>query len=649
MLTKAENYSKAEKELESAITLRQEKALSADTLKEKVTEIKSLIPLYDEKQKQLTEIEAQYSEYNLLSEKKSAVLSLVFSVEKDKKSVVAGKEAIVFSLQKIDSLKQELSSLADSGAKKEKLIAKKELTEANKQKAEELIKRITYFKRLEKELVIAQNNYLNAEKVSSEEAERYTLLNKAFLDCQAGILADTLTEGIPCPVCGSTSHPKKATKPIEVPTEAELKKAKEKADKSAAVTAEASRTAAEVSGRASIEKANILKECKAVLEAESVEYAYEKAEEYIRALSAEAESLSIEINKENENLQRKNLLEKAIPQKEQELEEIKLQLTETEKKISANEATLTETQSQIKEISKKLKYNSKIEAQTAATALKTEITNHKQTLEKAEEEYRSVENILTALKGKIEQLEKLLKEKEDIDVSKLYEEKEALQIRKTALSEKQEELAIRIDTNSRAKINIEARGSQLSAIEEKWTWVKALSNTANGNISGKERIMLETYIQATFFERIIRRANTRLMVMSDGQYSLMRRKVPTDYRGQSGLELDVKDYYNGSVRDVKTLSGGESFKASLSLALGLSDEVQSMAGGIKLDTMFVDEGFGSLDGESLQQAMKALLSVSGGNRLVGIISHVAELKEKIDKQIVVTKEKTGGSRVEIIV
>ena len=139
------------------------------------------------------------------------------------------------------------------------------------------------------------------------------------------------------------------------------------------------------------------------------------------------------------------------------------------------------------------------------------------------------------------------------------------------------------------------------------------------------------------------------MVMSGGQYELIRRQVASNHQSQSGLELDVKDHYNGSVRNVKTLSGGESFKASLSLALGLSDEIQSNAGGIKLDTMFVDEGFGSLDEESLQQAMKALSSLSEGNRLVGIISHVAELKEKIDKQIIVTKEKTGGSKVDIVV
>ena len=137
--------------------------------------------------------------------------------------------------------------------------------------------------------------------------------------------------------------------------------------------------------------------------------------------------------------------------------------------------------------------------------------------------------------------------------------------------------------------------------------------------------------------------------MTDGQYELKRRAKAENNRSQSGLELDVIDHYNGSERSVKTLSGGESFKASLALALGLSDEIQSSAGGIKLDTMFVDEGFGSLDETSLQQAMRALAGLTEGNRLVGIISHVAELKERIDKQIVVTKEKTGGSTVKIIV
>ena len=136
--------------------------------------------------------------------------------------------------------------------------------------------------------------------------------------------------------------------------------------------------------------------------------------------------------------------------------------------------------------------------------------------------------------------------------------------------------------------------------------------------------------------------------MSGGQYELKRRIEAENNKSQSGLDLDVTDHYNGTERSVKTLSGGESFMASLSLALGLSDEIQSIAGGIRLDTMFVDEGFGSLDADALQQAIKALSDLAEGNRLVGIISHVSELKEKLEKKIIVTKEKSGGSRVEII-
>ena len=160
--------------------------------------------------------------------------------------------------------------------------------------------------------------------------------------------------------------------------------------------------------------------------------------------------------------------------------------------------------------------------------------------------------------------------------------------------------------------------------------------------------MLETYIQTTFFDRIVARANVRLMKMTGGQYDLKRRKSADSMRVHTGLELDVIDHYNGTERSVKTLSGGESFKASLALALGLSDEVQ-MSTGIRLDTLFVDEGFGSLDPESLEQAYRTLAGLTEGNRLVGIISHVSELKEKIDRQILVTKAKSGGSNARILV
>ena len=152
----------------------------------------------------------------------------------------------------------------------------------------------------------------------------------------------------------------------------------------------------------------------------------------------------------------------------------------------------------------------------------------------------------------------------------------------------------------------------------------------------------------TYFDRILLRANTRLMRMTRGQYELCRRTQAQNRQQQSGLELDVTDHYNGSQRSVKTLSGGEAFLASLALALGLSDEIQSSAGGIQLDTMFVDEGFGSLDEASLAEAIRALSSLTEGDRLVGIISHVSELKERIDRQILVTKDRLGGSHLQIV-
>ena len=173
--------------------------------------------------------------------------------------------------------------------------------------------------------------------------------------------------------------------------------------------------------------------------------------------------------------------------------------------------------------------------------------------------------------------------------------------------------------------------------------MNALASTAGGTLSSKQKIRLEAYIQMNYLDAILVHANTRLMQMTAGQYEL-ERVGAENQRSQSGLDLGVIDHYNGTRRSVKTLSGGESFKASLALALGLSDEVQSAAGGIRLDTLFLDEGFGSLDDESLEQAIRVLAGLTEGDRLVGIISHVAALKERIDKQVVVKKARSGGAR-----
>ena len=186
---------------------------------------------------------------------------------------------------------------------------------------------------------------------------------------------------------------------------------------------------------------------------------------------------------------------------------------------------------------------------------------------------------------------------------------------------------------------------RLEALGSRWSWVKALSDTVNGTMAGKEKIMLETYVQMTFFDRILRRANVRMLDMTGGRYTLKRREAEGQ-RSQTGLELDVVDHCNGTTRSVCTLSGGESFQASLCLALGMSDELLP-AGGVQLDTLFVDEGFGSLDEEALRQAMETLQELTGSSRLVGIISHVETLKTCVERQIRVRRLPGGGSVLEL--
>ena len=648
-LTKAEEYSKAEKDLVIAQNQQAENIPLLENLSTKVKELKGQNPAIEEKQKKVTEIEAQYDEYDLLLEKQNTVNELSETLETATKLCESNKKNLTVLSDEIIKLKEELSTISDVGEEKQKLLNAKEQTENKKQSAEALKRRLNDFVKLEKDLATAQAEYKNATEIAKEKTLRYETLNKLFLDSQAGVLAETLVDNMPCPVCGSTEHPKKAEKPVEVPTEAELKQAKKDADNASKSSEDASCKAGEISGKVSSEKEGLIETINALLGDIEFDLAYDETDNLLVTLNVELAEIQAKINQVEVTINRKATLEKVIPEKEKSVEELNKSISKTESDTSANRAKLTETEKQIKEISEKLKFKNKKEAEDTVRHLKDEIQLHKNTLEKVETEYADLEKELAGLKGKIDQLEKQLESKEDIDTEKLLEEKNALTEKKTELTEKSETISTRIYTNNRAQENISKKATELTTIEEKWTWVKALSNTANGNISGKEKIMLETYIQATFFDRIIDRANTRLMVMSGGQYELVRRQEASNYRSQSGLELDVKDHYNGSIRNVKTLSGGESFKASLSLALGLSDEIQSNAGGIKLDTMFVDEGFGSLDEESLQQAIKALADLSEGNRLVGIISHVAELKEKIDKQVIVTKEKTGGSKVSIVV
>ena len=220
---------------------------------------------------------------------------------------------------------------------------------------------------------------------------------------------------------------------------------------------------------------------------------------------------------------------------------------------------------------------------------------------------------------------------------------EQLQQEKENLSSLITRLTSRAETNEKIRRNVETQLNVRSQMQKEYSNVSVLSDVANGELTGKDRLPFEQYVQAFYFEQVIYEANLRLKKMSGGRYALQRRTEAENRRSVTGLDLEIMDYFTGKARSVKSLSGGESFKAALSLALGLSDVIQGYAGGIVVETMFVDEGFGSLDKDSLEQAVAILKDLATDNRIVGIISHVEELKECIDKKILLSKSTQGSS------
>lgn len=644
----AEEQKKAEESLNAS-----QRALDEEL--PKLAEYQKLLDAEKEKKpeigaidKEIAAIEAQLPDYSKLDEKKKTLSDTVKTIASAQISLDKCQSDQRNLKEQIETLTAEQKALDKCGEEKVKLEGDKSKAETQKSTFEKMRDGLTAVDKIAKQLEEAQILYRARAAAADKAKSEYNDKNNAYLYEQAGILAETLLDNQPCPVCGSTDHPHKAIKSEKAPTKTELdrcKKAVEKADKDAS---DASAEAGRLKGSYDEKKSAIIAEAAFLLPNTT----YDKLSEGISAKLEEIDNsikeLSDKIGGAESKVKRKSKLDELIPQEKDRYDKLGEKIAECDKELSAKDTEKKTLEKRIEELTAKLKYKSRADAETDVTGKKTHQDALKTALEMAQKNYDDYKSTITGLKAKIEEIEKLLKDKPATDIDAETEKRDGMNAEVEKLTDSRQTIFSRLSANRATLSNIDNKLTELVAIESKWTWVKALSNTANGNISGKSKIMLETYIQMTYFDRIIARANTRLMIMSSGQYELKRRKESDNNQSQSGLDLDVIDHYNGTERSVKTLSGGESFKASLSLALGLSDEIQSSAGGIRLDTMFVDEGFGSLDDESLQQAIKALSDLAEGNRLVGIISHVAELKEKIDKQIIVTKKISGGSVTRIV-
>lgn len=431
----------------------------------------------------------------------------------------------------------------------------------------------------------------------TRKRQHYDMLDNAFLQAQAGILAQTLTVGAPCPVCGSLEHPQPAVLPQDAPTQQQVKQAQ------AQLT-----SAREYLGDLAGQGKKLGESCE-----RQKELLLQKSGELLTCMEFEVVAQRLQQELLNVNTKAQELTARLRP-----LQQLAGQETKRER-----------------DVNKQKQLN--VDAEAAAQERQTELAK--------------VQGQLDEKKRQLAEQQKMV---EELDEAALRAESSELSDSIKALENEDRRLYAAVANNKQIAVEVRKASEQLAQSEQEYQSLKVLADTMNGKLTSKKHVNLETYIQMHYLDKILRRANLRLMQMTCGQYELCRESLDNNEvktgNSKTGLDLVVQDHYSGRKRSVKTLSGGESFMASLALALGLADEVQSSAGGIQLDAMFVDEGFGSLDDAALQQAIATLQGLSEGHRLVGIISHVHELMDMIDMQLIVTKKKAAdgvGSQVHV--
>ena len=510
-------------------------------------------------------------------------------------------------------------------------------------------------KRQEQAVEKTKKNWEQTSLSASESAKHYEHMYEAFLKEQAGILAENLSAGCPCPVCGSTVHPDPAKLSDHAVTELEVEQAK----KTRAV-AEEKRDLAYAAFEA--EKTEKQKLAQAV---EKEEADFVLAQTIAKQQRKEAEQNYVSLQKTAEQIREKLVypslaeakkqyaaMQKALEAAEQEIAKKRKKVSELAEamntlkgqKLAEEENQKTAKKLAVKtekEYAKLLEKSGFVSEETYHLAILPERSRSK--LEREEKEYES-----QCLKQQSEQklLEKQVSGKTYTDTTELNEQ---LKAEKQALKEAEKtymELHTAYENDRSVLQNCAVYLEKGKKLESEDQVIKSLSKTANGRLSGSAKIDFETYIQRQYFKQIIHEANKRLLTMSNHQFILkLKEEANTGRKTNEGLDLSVYSLVTDSERDVKTLSGGESFLAALAMALGLSDIVERSAGAIHPDMMFIDEGFGSLDAQSRQQAIEVLAELAGDSRMVGIISHVTELKEQIDRKLVVNRTDNGSRAV----
>lgn len=612
-------------EAKAALEKAHENDEAVTGLEAEVTLLKNELPDYDG-------LEQKKKEKAALEKEKAGTLALL---EKTDKMLNALKAETA-------SLEEELRSLEKAGENKAALLHRSQEINKEISSLSALSAELQKLELLGGELRRARLEYTDAEEKASELNLRAENMRIAFNREQAGLMAEGLTDNMPCPVCGSLVHPKKAELSPNAVTQAEAEKAQKEADKAKSLAFQKSGVLREMNGKYTEKESAVksaISELIGNIDASDAPLAVtSRISELKKELSENSAALSLE----EARLKRKAQLEEIIPEKKTDCTASEERLAAVREKCASFDAALSEKEGNLAELASKLRFSGRREAENAVNTAAGRLSELKALIENASQNYISCEKMLAELSARIDQLKKQTKDAEPVDVEALIAQKAELLKQKAELNNVIRELNGCIGTNESILSQIALKNEGIAAAEEEFRWLTALNNTVKGSVAGKEKISLETYIQMTYFNRITERANVHLMKMTDNKFELRRRKNAENKRSKSGLELDVLDHYNGTQRSVKSLSGGESFMASLALALGLSEEVQASSGsGFTVDCMFIDEGFGSLDDEALHKAIEVLNGLSYNDRLIGIISHVSELQSSIDKKIEVRKRRAG--------
>lgn len=622
----------------------------------------------------IREKEEQLKKYQLLEQLKEELDEIGTQLEKSR----AQKEANIRQEEQIqkdmDQLKKERSTLENSEVDLQKAMTEKEKRTQRKTELNGLETEIREFRNLYDATKEQQKKYQAACQEEKQQNEYYQQIFHRFLDAQAGLLAQELKNGLPCPVCGSTSHPHpKMLSGGHPVTQETLDNEKRELDKLVKDSTDQSVKAGKLKERSNAAWKQI------VLSAEELLEDFQRFRKESRSTAGQAgdfmtvwKQMILMINREKEqcgnlleesdrkireareNTKRKKTVEKLLENLQKEKDRIQEKKNFCDREQAGLTMKAAENKKQQQNAAEEIR---QIHLETGKEVLETEIKEKQQEYRNLKENHKKAKETFERFQAEKERITSTIKtlREQQKEIGEIHEEEIRAQYTKSTaqkaeLTEKRKELFSIQSGNREIFQKVQKQKEEMTAAEKEYVWIKNLSDTANGNLNGKAKIELETYIQMSYFDRILRRANVRLMTMSSGQYELKRQEQSENRKEKAGLDLNVIDHYNGTERSVKTLSGGETFQASLSLALGLSDEIQASAGGIRLDSMFVDEGFGSLDEEALSQAVKALSGLADGHRMVGIISHVAELKERIENKIIVTKQCSGkgvGSSIRI--